>query len=285
MYYPKDFENLQRIAAQWTKHIQQLPTVANPPVLQKLAETVTAINSNVGKYLASLPKFNIDPEAIERFRRTGLPPNWWDLNDDPRTTTIVEFMRETRWCLVWAPRAVVVRDLVAADESERTGVFLGRSEQIIADCRSIIEATDASELEDVATAALEVADCLTHGCFRAAQALSAACLSDVIGTKFNLNFAQAKEAFAVQDVMKLPWIEFRRLFVFAMVADSLERYHAHKGDPIPGRFSRHASAHSVSPEQFTEVNALAGLLMTVAVVQEADLIIAENAEREADGAA
>jgi hypothetical protein len=285
-YYPKGFQDLHRVATLWAKQIEQLQMRVNPPVLKQLSETAEAINKSIGRYLNSLPTLKIDPEAIERFRRQGLPPNWWEFDGDPSNRDLVDFMRETRWCLIWVPRPEVIRDLLAADESQRSNVLLGHAEQIVDDCKSVIDTVEAGELDDLAAAAREAVDCFTAGYRRAAQALTAACLSDVIGTKFGLKFWQAREEFQVENAMKLPWIRFRQLMVFGMVADALERYHAEQGDPIPGRFSRHASAHSVSAEQFTAENALAGLLLTTAVIQEVDHQIAEKRATEAeDGAA
>jgi hypothetical protein len=40
----------------------------------------------------------------------------------------------------------------------------------------------------------------------------------------------------------------------------------------PAAFSRHATVHSISPQQYTECNSLASLLLLVAFIRELDLL-------------
>ena len=57
--------------------------------------------------------------------------------------------------------------------------------------------------------------------------------------------------------------------LFLVLAQSLQRYHSSM-DPVPTSFSRHATAHSISPALYTEVNSLASLLVVVALIAETD---------------
>lgn len=195
---------------------------------------------------------------------------------------MLEFMRETRWCLVWVPRGEIVRLLVDAAKDDRGDVLLDCATEIVDDCRSVLEMIEHPDLQNVRRAGRQVADAITAELDMAAQALAASCLSDVINTKFGFSFKKAQERFMVDDPMKIPWIRFRESAVFLLVAEALENYWHDKGDAVPARFSRHASAHSVSEDQYNRENALAGLLLITAFLMEADLLAREQ---EGDDAA
>jgi hypothetical protein len=75
------------------------------------------------------------------------------------------------------------------------------------------------------------------------------------------------------DPMESSINEFRQTAILDMVSRSFQAYFAHRADPVPQAFSRHATAHSISPEQLTEVNSLASLLLLVAFIRELDLLL------------
>ena len=66
---------------------------------------------------------------------------------------------------------------------------------------------------------------------------------------------------------------FRQQAVLNMVSRSLQGYNPLQGDPVPTTFNRHATHHSISCRQYTEVNSLASLLLLVAFIKERDLLL------------
>jgi hypothetical protein len=52
------------------------------------------------------------------------------------------------------------------------------------------------------------------------------------------------------------------------VADALQRFLPHNGDPVPVVYNRHASAHAVGDVQYTEANALVAVMMAVSMLCE-----------------
>jgi hypothetical protein len=67
------------------------------------------------------------------------------------------------------------------------------------------------------------------------------------------------------------------------IEELLQRYFANAGDPVPSSFSRHATIHSVSDEQYRDENSLASLLLVVALTKEADLLMDEGDQQKRDG--
>jgi hypothetical protein len=256
-----------------------MKALTNPPALRRMAEYLNSVHKQWNFVEKLMPK--IDWDKVQEWWKHGLPPNWVDVEPRLEVADVLEFMRETRWCLVWVPRGEVVRRLVDADKDERGNVLLASASEIIEDSRSVLDVIEHPELQQVRRAALEVARAIEAELNMAAQSLAASCLSDVINTKFGMSFAQAQKRFAVDDPMKIPWIRFREATVLLLVAEALENYWHDKGDPVPARFSRHASAHSVSEEQYNRENALAGMLLLTAFLMEADLLAREQSGDDA----
>jgi hypothetical protein len=50
---------------------------------------------------------------------------------------------------------------------------------------------------------------------------------------------------------------------------ALTKFDAPNGDPVPTIFNRHASAHAVGPEQYTEANTVIALALATSLVREA----------------
>ncbi len=217
----------------------------------------------------------IDWERLRDIWKWGLPTNWIDLGREQELTELLDLMRETGWCLVWAPRAEIIKILLdESDEKTRVVRFLDAREAIVEDVRAVLRHIESQLLESNVTACRKALDAFAGGHPEAAQALAAADMSSLInGEPFSLSFGAARAEFEAGDPMKLPWRSFRLFVVLGMVAQSLQPFFVEKGDPVPGQFSRHASAHTVDPLQYREENALAALLLLAAFLRESDLLL------------
>jgi hypothetical protein len=272
----RDFERFRKVIESWTKQYaskaRHIEVLVKPPALRQMADYLNSVHRQWSFLEKMVPR--IDLSKVEEWWKRGLPPNWVDAEPRLEVTEVLELMRETRWCLVWVPRGSVVRRLVDSDENGRSEVFLASSSEIIEDASSVLDAIDHPELQQLCRAGGQIASAIEAGLDMAAQALAATCLSDVINKKFGMSFRQAQKDFMVEDPMEIPWVRFRQATVLLLVAEALENYW--EGDPVPVRFSRHASAHSVSEEQYNKENALAGLLLVTAFLMEADLLAGEQ---------
>jgi hypothetical protein len=219
----------------------------------------------------------IDFSWVEESLRNALPPNWRDLGHSSRLDQVLAIMDETGWCLVWCPRGELIEQLVdAPDVDARTAILLNAQELVLEDLRECLADTDGEEIADHRDAAWRAIDAFASGHDAAAQALAASDLSALINGTLGLSFHGAEQRLQ-GDPMEASINAFREQAVFNMVSLSLQRYYADRGDPVPASFSRHATAHSISNEQYTKINSLAALLLLVAFIKELDLLLDSQA--------
>ena len=105
-----DFERFRKMVESWTKQFapmgRQIEALANPPALRQMADYLNFVHKQWNFLEKMVPKLDFD--KIQDWWKVGLPPNWVDAEPRLKATEVLEFMRETRWCLVWVPRAEVV---------------------------------------------------------------------------------------------------------------------------------------------------------------------------------
>lgn len=257
---------------------EAIRTLVDSPALGRLQDDLQRANDSVARMANSMStlKLNLDWDRWREFLTAGLPPNWVDLGIS--TEELVDFMQDTQWCLVWVPRASVIKELLGADVESRGEVLLANADQIIQDARSVLETVESPELQDVREATCEVADSLQRGFNRAAQALAASCLTDLIQIKYGMTFLDVKDHVEGADLLEVAWIHFQRFVVLSLVAAALQTYRTDQGDPIPATFSRHASAHTVSGDQYQRENAVAGLMLVTAFLMEGELEMSRLAD-------
>jgi hypothetical protein len=223
----------------------------------------------------------VDLTRLEQVWRRNLPPNWRDLPSWKEVEDTLGIMQETGWCLVWCPRAEVIRQLLEADDSDaRIRLLLESKGLVIDDLRDCLSSVTRQEVDGHRSAAMAAIEAFADGHIAAAQALAASDISALInGTLGIRTFGEARRSLE-GDPIESPLPSFRLQAVLDTVSRSLQEYYAHRGDPVPAAFNRHATVHSMSPEQFTEVNSLASLLLLVAFLKELDLLLIEQDDRD-----
>ena len=270
--------------------VRPLTSVLNNSVLAAQVKSIVDARAALGKQLndvvrplasllnnsvtLDLQKFisGVDLTWLAESLRNALPPNWRDLGNS-REVEVLAIMAETGWCLVWCPRRELIERLLEAPDLEaRTIVLLGAQELVVEDMRACLAEITSEDVAGHRTAAQQAIDAFEAGHVEAAQALAAAAISALINGTLGLTFHRAEESLQ-GDPMEASIKAFRKRAVFNMVSISLQRYYADRGDPVPASFSRHATAHSISNEQYTKVNSLAALLLLVAFIKELDLLL------------
>ena len=58
----------------------------------------------------------------------------------------------------------------------------------------------------------------------------------------------------------------REFIAMAPIWQAYQQFYVEKGDPVPRTFSRHATAHTVSPRQYSRRNAIQGLLLACSLI-------------------
>lgn len=207
-------------------------------------------------------------DIAERFQAT-LPDNWKGSESITEIGKIFDVMQTTGWCLAWAPREEIVRNILAEEEdSERSRVLLSHRDEIVADIRGVLDNVLTSDLVHYRESAGKALSAFQGGHPEAAQAFAATIMTALIQSHMGYRtFGEARRDLE-GDPRKHGIGTFRRAAVFNQVAMSLQEYYEHRGHEVPRTFSRHATAHAISSEQFTEINALSSLLLLGGFLRE-----------------
>jgi hypothetical protein len=111
-------EKLVADAQTWGKQVAAITNsvataaIAQANVAQQLNQMLRPIQEALNQAYANLDLSWV-PEAL----KAGMPPNWQDF-DSGEVDRILTVMDETGWCLVWSPRADVIRGLIEATDMD-----------------------------------------------------------------------------------------------------------------------------------------------------------------------
>lgn len=221
--------------------------------------------------------------AFKRAWEEAMPPNWLGLETDEMDAALT-VMRETGFCLVWAPRQEIVKEIVQAEPADRATVVLDRRNDILDDLKAVLDGVSDARLalaREVAEEAIAVA---CDGRFKTAQAASGVVFTDVIHANLGMKTRKAVKLFEEKDPDDAFIREFRLRAIFVTAARALDKYYPVPNKPPRREFNRHSTLHRITPEQYTELNAIAGLMLAVALLREIqDWLPAEGNGPDGDG--
>ncbi len=249
---------------------------------QKLMARFDLTSSYIDKMRTSFNAFGVQALAVqkhlapmhatfERFQRTwheAQAQNWPVGFDE--IMRIIDFMRETGYCLVWAPRPEIIEELLQAAPADRRDVLLLRREEILDDLTAVIADVGEPSLQMVRQAAEEALAMFRAGSHFGAQALAAVIFTEVIHTNLYSNTSKALKLFMETEPEEAVLRELRLRAIFVPARRALSSWFPLEGQPVPDNFNRHASLHRLTAGQYTEHNALVGLMLVIPLVREVD---------------
>jgi hypothetical protein len=199
----------------------------------------------------------------------GVPAVWQRL-DTPQLWQVIKLMERTGWCLTATPPSEVLAELVAAEDDERRrALMLANEGRILDDLDRELRGIDSAPLPLVHRGAREAFEAHNSGLFLAAQALSANALAALLEREgpFSMrNLGAARALLSTLDVEEAGLREIRFCAVAAAVHRVLANYRP--GDPTPTLFNRHASAHSLNAEQYSQLNSLTAVMLLIGFLRE-----------------
>ncbi len=205
-------------------------------------------------------------EGFQRIWHEARAPNW---PIDFGIKGIIDLMRETGYCLVWAPRPEIIEELLHAAPADRRDVLLLRREEILDDLTAVIVDVDEPSLQLARQSAEKAIVLFRAGNHLAAQVLAAVIFTDVIHMNLHRNTSKALKMFTETEPEEAVLRDFRLRAIFMLARRALSSWRPLE-EPVPGDFNRHASLHCLTAEQHTEHNALAGLMLVIPLVREID---------------
>ncbi|MGI9090899.1 MAG: hypothetical protein ACR2GG_07340 [Gemmatimonadaceae bacterium] len=225
---------------------------------------------------ANGPKVGEALLAIQRFSAEARVENWAELNEDEWIAALALTTSDESVPLAWVPPAGVVKQLLAATNHEaRDEVLLRERDAIGQRARLLLGEVTHPQLSDLKGALSGAWDAWDSGNPKAAQALAAACVGEVVDAQLGFRrFASFRDEIE-------PWRsahpEYWRVTQYrvAAVMCSLGVVVEHTDRGLPG-FNRHASLHSVDRKQYTPPNALRGLMVATSAARELQFHLSEE---------
>jgi hypothetical protein len=209
-------------------------------------------------------------EASRHFREMwehAMPPNWSDFDADDLTATI-ERVRATGYTLVWVPRAEIVREVLAADESDTAAVLLARRDDVLDDAELCLSEVTDPELVVIRDGVEEAIRALRQGLVLAAQALGAVAFTSEIHELFGMGTKASRKRMLEKDPEDVPLGQLRLRTIFIASAKALDEFRPDRALPVRHEFNRHNSAHRLTRVQWSEANALSGIMLATSLLRE-----------------
>lgn len=281
------------------RNFPQIPKIPQPPTIPKepleaLGRAGEAARANVEAIERSfanlaipaletwqfhIPKFEGWPriaaqmaEIARRWRQeftAMLPANWAELDDIDAVLGIVEHMRDANLCLVWLPRAAVLREILDARSTSAHAILLAHRHEVLEDASAVLEQGSAPDFARERDAARDAIAAFRGRHHRPAQALAAATFTSTCHVLFNHGGtgAIAKDMRAT-DPMDAAIAQLRMRCIFMTSAAALEKFNPVAAKPEFRHFNRHSSLHRITDEQYNEGSTLGSIVLVAAFLRE-----------------
>ena len=247
------------------------------PTIDRWAAQAREAMVPLGRWLtANGPKILEVAATLQQFSAQAHVENWSEL-DEEEWIAALNLMRSADGVpLAWVPPRHVVKALVTApDHAARDEVLLAHADDIVAGAREVLDAVAHTELNDLCFALLRAWDAWVEGHEMPAQALAAACITDIVN--HHLGFKRfdifRNDIAELRDSHPEEW-RLTAIRVGAVMC-SISTAVQHTDLGLPG-FNRHATAHSVLPQQYTSANCLRGLMLATSAARELQFLVADE---------
>jgi hypothetical protein len=168
--------------------------------------------------------------------------------------------------VVWLPPADIVEQLVGvASMADRDAILIARASEVAVAAMDVLDHVDSGRLQPLKRAVTEAWASWEHGHLMAAQALATAALGTIVHDLLSYEkFAELKHDWRGAEALdERPLIEIRYGLLMCRTAVAVERT-----DIGLTGYNRHGSAHKIDPAQYTEANAMHGLMLVTAWARE-----------------
>jgi hypothetical protein len=200
-----------------------------------------------------------------------IPPNWPTGVDLDR---VAEVIYEDGIPLVWIPRATLVDQVLAAsDRTTRLDLLLHHSNEVIKDCRHVLNEVSEPVLAGQLPLVHRAAVALAAGHTEAAQALAVVTAETVIARTLG-NYTQAKEMASLPK--QVPWCNMKLKVTLAPIDRFYAPWWPGGKTPVPQELSRHVSVHQADVNHYSPSNGLVAVMLLTSLLRTLQDWIPEN---------
>jgi hypothetical protein len=279
-------EQPERRSEQVTRPISiQLSETITSNITQQLSELGAELSAHVAERMTPLIRdFRVELtpffdrmrptfEGLATAARAAMPPNWEE--EEIGTELLLrrgELIQTTGVPLVWVPDTAIVWSLEkASNDNARADVLRVHQRTILESCRDCLSEILHPGLRFLAESTYEAAESMKAGRNRAAQALATAAI-DTAYTRLleHRTSARARKEFT-KELRDQSLTAIRFALVVAAIPPALKAFGP--TTPIPTRYNRHATFHAVTPEQYSDTNALIAVMLASSCLREWDLFL------------
>jgi hypothetical protein len=273
---PELLETMRRQAEQLRAHSESFQ--------RAFAESVAPLVDQRRLQLPKLPPRFIEEmrAAAERWKRAweeARPPNWEGLTFE-EVMNVVARVENTGYCLVWVPRAEILGEVMAGDQTETETILLSRRDDVLDDALGVLNDVTDLDLALERDAAADAISALREGHPKAAQALASSVFTSAAHIFFETGTKKIRKRMAEMHPDSAGMEELRLRTIFLAGARALDEFRPDKARPVRRQFNRHNTAHRITAEQWTEANALCAIMLSTALVRELEFWFARERESE-----
>ena len=259
-----------------------LPTTSRtmfPQQLNKLQPLRKAIIGNLGEAVKNLQEaLHQLPEEFDGSNIAQLPSNLQECTDEIKIRDIREFIEQEGIPLYAIPRDrdAVLKLLEAKDRQGRRQILGEFCQSLVVDCAVILKQARNTVINDLRGFIEDGIATMHAGHYYAAQALFTVILDTLISYFYPDQENRRKiighqRSASVPDEIKA--MEIRDALVWLPIWHAHEQFWASRGDSIPNdRYSRHASVHAVSVDQYNKENCIQVMMLVASLIAYAEQI-------------
>jgi hypothetical protein len=205
-------------------------------------------------------------EGVGKFIRLSFPPNWQGDNLlIPNQADLEELLLDEGLALAYVPPKKILEQIFKSPDAQTRRNIIGRNWRKITQCCEIeLTTIQNPKLVHYAGFANSAASSLLDSHTAPSQALSISTLDSALRLEFNpSSFTLITNQSTRFDINGY---SLRIALVLGGIWGSYGQYWPNAGDKIPRRLSRHATAHGVSNNQYSRVNAVIALMHLTALL-------------------
>ncbi|HXL93695.1 MAG TPA: hypothetical protein VN969_32590 [Streptosporangiaceae bacterium] len=218
------------------------------------------------------------------------PVNWWGTGLAPHDLLPIA---EQGIPVKWVPAPTVLKALAAALPGDRVALLLSYTEEILSNCRSIIDSYSADSFGDTKVLLLRAFDAFDAGFHEAAIALAVAVAEGhaLWASRLRTGVLASLGAPSFDQVLKnLQQIHKERGYrlaekelasgtlnqdfdiprraLIAPIPTFFTPFHPDKGEPVPVMLSRHVVTHQPTIDHFSRGNAIMAMMLATSLFVE-----------------
>lgn len=253
--------NFGRIAERVTRNFDFGGIAQSLDAVAKIGATFAAQQSALFRNLAP---------ALKAILANFYPPNLRAI-EDLRFEAVETVVMADGIPLYGVPRTDIAAALIRADSVSKRREILGRRWRAIsADCRAAVAGCASESVAPYVSFALAALNALDAGHTEAAQALAGSLVDTLVTGYFGDE--RYKYTPSKKNTTTDAYNEFtiREFIAFGPMWQTYRQFFVSNGDRVPGTFSRHATAHAVSPRQYNRRNAVQGVMLVCSLLYRMD---------------